>query len=107
MDFLGAFGGNLEAVDHNVVFAALQSRYQAVPLILNKACFASHVHGDGICQIHFKADDARRISRIRKGVWRAAFGISGPDQFLRACCGWKDKSSHANENEKVRNGFHI
>ena len=42
VDPLGAFRGDFESVDHDVIFASFQTRNQPVPLILYKPGFASH-----------------------------------------------------------------
>ena len=82
MNLFGAFRSYLEAVDHDVIFAAFESGHQTVPLVLNESRLASQARGECIRQIYLESDDVRGIPWIGKRVGRSTFGVRGPDQLL-------------------------
>ena len=79
-------GSDLEAGDNHVVVPALESRDQAVPLILDKLRWTAQDPADGPDHVHLEANQLARISRILKFVGSAAFGVCSPCERPSLTC---------------------
>src|SRR5213593_345885 len=103
MNPLRALGRDLEAVNHDVVLAALEAGDQTVPLVLNESRLPAHTRGQRICEIDLEADQVCGISRVRKRVWSAALGVGGPHKLLS---GSGRSRKQQKGNTKAGNSFH-
>ncbi len=87
MNFFRALRRDLWTINDDYVLPSFESGNQPVPLILNKPGFPAQTSGERVREIDLEPDDPSRISDIGKRIWRPAFGICRPDEFLRRS-GW-------------------
>ena len=105
MNPLSALRRDLEAIDDDLIFTALQPGNEPVPLVLHEPGGTSHACGERVGQIHFEPDDLCRIAWIRKGIRRSAFCIRRPDQLLiLSRC--SRHGGYEKSNPEVSNDFH-
>ena len=82
IDLRLAVFGHFEAVERQIVIAALQSRDETVPLVLDEDGRAIEFGAERRGEIDLESDRLARVLRILKNVGRAAFGIAAPAQFF-------------------------